>query len=96
MAFDRSATLDDGERLGKGVWLLLCRSALRGIRWSARALASDDPTDSLERADLLLRFSGSTADEHAPRARCVSIDWAKLAEGDRAWLARELGGSRSD
>jgi hypothetical protein len=85
MAFSRSATLDDSRHLGEGVWLLLCRSALRGIRWAARALASDG-------ADMLLNLGGIAGAEltRHPRA-AVAIDWAKLGELDRAWLARELG-----
>lgn len=92
MAFSRSATLDDSRHLGEGVWLLLCRSALRGIRWAARALASDDTEEQLERADMLLNLGGIAGAEltRHPRA-AVAIDWAKLGELDRAWLARELG-----
>ena len=95
MAFVRSATLDDSRRLGESVWLLLCRSALRGIRWGARALASDDTEERLERADTLLKLGGMVGAELTGRDRAsVAIDWAKLGELDRAWLARELGRSR--
>jgi len=93
MAYVRSATLDDSRRLGEGVWLLLCRSALRGIRWAARALASDDAEERLERADMLLKLGGIAGAEFTAHDRAsVAIDWAKLGELDRAWLARELSG----
>lgn len=92
MAFDRSATLEHGRHRGEGVWLLLCRSALRGIGWAARVVASDDTEDRLDRADTLLKLSGvASVDFSGHRRPALAVDWAKLAELDRAWLARELG-----
>ena len=92
MAIGRSATLDDSRHLGEGVWLLLCRSALRGIAWAARAIASDDTEDRLERADMLLKLSGIGGAELGHHRAAVAVDWAKLGELDRARLARELRG----
>lgn len=93
MAFGRSATLDDSRHWGEAVWLLLCRSALRGIRGAARAIASDDTEERLERTDMLLKLSGIAGAELSGHDRAAfSVDWAKLGELDRAWLTRELGG----
>jgi len=95
MAFSRSATLGAEGRLGESVWLLLCRSALRGIQWSARALASDDVEERLERFDLLARLGvDCSAGPTVPARHEAAIDWARLSDVDRAWLARELGHRR--
>ena len=94
MAFGRSATLGVQERWGESVWLLLCRSTLRGIRWSARALASDDDEDRLERAELLARLGGGADEQRWPARHGPAIDWAKLGELDRGRLAQRLGARR--
>ena len=95
MAFGRSATLGVQERWGESVWLLLCRSTLRGIRWSARALASDDDQERLERAELLARLGGGAGDgQGGPARHELAIDWAKLGELDRSRLAQRLGARR--
>jgi len=89
MAFSRSATLAGHRGLGESVWLLLCSSTLRGIHWSARALASDDDDDEwLERAELLAKLG---AGRDAPAHPEAAIDWAKLDEVERARVERELG-----
>jgi hypothetical protein len=92
MVFARSATLEGSRHWGEGVWLLLCRSALRGIRWAACALASDDVENGLERADMLLKLGGNAGAELIGHERAsAAVDWARLGELERGWLARELG-----
>ena len=94
MTFDRSATLEHGRHQGEGVWLLLCRSALRGIGWAARVVASDDTEDRLDRADTLLKLSGvASVDFSGHRRPALAVDWIlRRSKGARSWtLALALG-----
>jgi hypothetical protein len=91
MPVSRSVSLTVEASRGQGVWALLCRTALLGVDLAAQLLGIEESAGRVEGADLLVGYGVTPPPGNTPR----SIDWAKLGELERGWVAREVKGAVS-